>query len=60
VTGVCKDGNRTAAGAQAQGVVLSVLETCRRQDRSALDYLSHALRSVGNLFLLYPTLPPTR
>ena len=30
---------------------MSVLETCRRQTRSALDYLSHTLRSVGNLLL---------
>jgi transposase len=53
-------GNRTAAGAHAQGVLMSVLETCRRQARSALDYLSHTLRSVGNLFLPRPVLLPTR
>jgi transposase len=53
-------GNRTAAGAHAQGVLMTVLETCRRQTRSALDYLSHTLRSVGNLFLPRPVLLPTR
>jgi transposase len=53
-------GNRTAAGAHAQGVSMSVLETCRRQARSALDYISQTLRSVGNLFLPRPVLLPTR
>ena len=53
-------GNRTAAGAHAQGVLMSVLETCRRQARSALDYISQTLRSVGNLFLPRPVLLPTR
>ena len=51
-------GNRTTAGATAQGVLMSVLETCRRQARSALDYLSQTLRSVGNLVLPRPTLLP--
>jgi hypothetical protein len=32
-------GSRTAAGAQAQGVLLSLLETCRRQARSALEHV---------------------
>ncbi len=53
-------GNRTAAGARAQSVLLSVLETCRRQSRGVLDYVSHALRSVGNLFLPRPVLLQTR
>jgi transposase len=53
-------GNRSAAGAHAQGVLMSVLETCRRQARSALDYLSQTLRSVGNLLLPRPVLLPTR
>lgn len=52
-------GNRTAAGAHAQGVLTSVLETCRRQARSALDYVSQTLRSVGNLLLPRPVLLPT-
>jgi len=49
-------GNRTAAGARAQGILMSVLETCRRQARSVLDYLSHTLRSFGNLLLPRPVL----
>ena len=53
-------GNRTATGAQAQGVLMSVLETCRRQTRSAVDYISHTLRSVGNLLLPRPVLLPAR
>jgi transposase len=53
-------GNRTAAGARAHSVLLSVLETCRRQSRSALDYLSLSLRSWGNLLLPRPVLLPTR
>jgi transposase len=53
-------GNRTAAGAQAQGVLLSVLETCRRQARSAMDHVSQTLRAVGNRLLPRPVLLPTR
>jgi len=53
-------GNRTAAGSAAQGVVMSVLETCRRQARSALDHVSQTLRSVGNLCLPRPMLLPVR
>lgn len=49
-------GNRTEAGAKAQGILTSVLETCRRQARSALEYVSQTLRSVGNLFLPQPQL----
>ena len=53
-------GNRTAAGAQAQGVLMSVLETCRRQAHAVLDYVSHTLRSAGNLLLPRPVLLTTR
>jgi transposase len=53
-------GNRTAAGAHAQGVLSSVLETCRRQTRSALNYVSQTLRSVGNRLLPRPVLLSTR
>jgi transposase len=49
-------GNRTPVGAQAQSVLMSVLETCRRQTRSALDYISQTLRSVGNWLLPRPAL----
>lgn len=53
-------GNRTAAGAQAQSIVMSVLETCRRHSRSVVDYLSQTLRAAGNLLLPRPKLLPTR
>ena len=53
-------GNRTAAGARAQGVLLSVIETCRRQARSALDFVSETLRAFGNRNISQPVLLPTR
>jgi transposase len=53
-------GNRTPAGAQAQGVVMSVLETCRRQTRAAIDYISQTLRALGNHLLPRPMLLPGR
>jgi transposase len=53
-------GNRTAVGAHAQSVLMSVLETCRRQARSALDHVSQTLRAVGNLLLTRPVLLPAR
>jgi len=53
-------GNRTPAGAHAQGVLASVLETCRRQARYALDHVSQTLRAVGNLLLPRPQLLPDR
>jgi transposase len=49
-------GNRTAAGARAQAVLMSVLETCRRQARTVVDYVSQALRAFGNRLLPRPTL----
>ena len=49
-------GNRTAAGAKAQGVLMSVMETCRRQTHSVLGYVSQTLRAFGNLLLPRPTL----
>jgi transposase len=49
-------GNRTTAGAAAQGVLMSVIETCRRQTRSALDFVSETLRAFGNRLLHRPVL----
>jgi len=40
-------GNRTAAGAQAQAILASVLQTCRQQRRDALDFLSQTLRRLS-------------
>jgi transposase len=53
-------GNRTAAGAQAQGIVTPVLQTCKQQAKSALDVVSQALRSFGNSLLHRPILLGTR
>ncbi len=39
-------GSRTWAGARAQSVLMSVWRTCWQQGRSALDFLSHLLRST--------------
>ncbi len=44
-------GNRTAAGAQAQGVLMSVFETCRRQAHAVVDHVSRTLRWFGNRLL---------
>jgi transposase len=49
-------GNRTQAGACAQGVLTSVLETCKRAGRSALDFVSQSLRAFGNPLLSSPLL----
>ena len=53
-------GNRTAAGARAQGVLMSVLETGRRQGRAVVDYLSAVVRASGNWLMPKPTLLPGR
>jgi transposase len=49
-------GNRTAAGATAQGVLMSVFETCRRQAQCLVDYVSQSLCAFGNRLLPRPTL----
>jgi len=49
-------GNRTAAGARAQGVLMSVFETCRRQTLSVVDHVSRTLRWFGNRLLPRPLL----
>ncbi|AMV26206.1 Transposase IS66 family protein [Gemmata sp. SH-PL17] len=49
-------GNRTAVGARAQGVLMSVLETCGRQALSVVDHVSRALRWFGNRHLPRPLL----
>jgi transposase len=44
-------GNRTEAGAEAQAVTCSVLETCRRRSGEVFTFLSDAFRGVvGKLF----------
>ena len=49
-------GNRTAAGAKAQGVLMSVFETGRRQTLAVVDHVSRALRWFGNRLLPRPLL----
>jgi transposase len=49
-------GNRTWAGARAQEVLMSVLETCRRAGRSGLEFVSVTLRAFGNPLLPRPIL----
>jgi transposase len=53
-------GNRTPAGAQAQGILMSVLESCRRQAQSAIDHISQTLQAFGNRLLSRPILLATR
>jgi transposase len=49
-------GNRTWAGAYAQEVLMSVLETCRRAGRSGLEFVSQTLRAFGDPRLPRPIL----
>jgi transposase len=48
-------GNRTEAGAEAQGVVTSVVQTCKQQIVSAFDYIRNTLcHGFASLFRLAP------
>jgi transposase len=49
-------GNRTWAGARAQEVLMSVLQTCKRVGRSGLDFVSQTLRAFSNPLLPQPVL----
>src|SRR5262249_20029697 len=49
-------GHRPRAGGQAQEVLMSVLETCRRARRSGLEFVSQTLRAFGNPQLPRPIL----
>ena len=53
-------GNRTEAGARAQSVLMSVIETCRRGARSAMDHIAGTLRAFGNAMVPRPQLLLTR
>jgi transposase len=53
-------GNRTLAGAKAQSILMSVLETCRRETHGIVEYLSQTLRSFGNRLVQRPVLLPAR
>jgi len=53
-------GNRTWRGACAQGILMSVLETCKQAGWSALEFISQTLRAFNNPFLPSPILLPPR
>ena len=53
-------GNRTWAGARAQGVLCSVLRTCHLQRVAKVDFISRSLRAFGNPTLPRPVLLATR
>jgi transposase len=53
-------GNRTEAGAQAQGILTSVLRTCKQQAKQAVDFVSQTLRAFGNRLLPRPILLASR
>jgi transposase len=49
-------GNRTGRGACAQGVLMSVLQTCKQAGRAALEFVSQTLRAFTNSCLPCPIL----
>lgn len=49
-------GNRTWAGAKAQGALMSVLQTGKRAGLSGFDFVSQTLRAFGNPMLPRPIL----
>lgn len=49
-------GNRTEAGGKAQGILMSVIETCGRHTRSAVEHISQTLRAFANRLLPGPQL----
>ena len=53
-------GNRTQPGARAQGILSSVIQTCKKQAKAALGFISQTLRSFGNRLLSRPILLPAR
>jgi transposase len=53
-------GNRTASGARAQGILSSVVQTCKQQGKKALDFVSQTLRAFGTRLLPTPALLGTR
>jgi transposase len=50
-------GNPTESGAKAQGVLSSVSQTCKKQAKAALDFVSQTKRAFGNRLLPTPMLP---
>ena len=50
-------GNRTAAGAAAQSILMTVLATCRQQLRDTLPFLAHTLCGRPPRLALLPAGP---
>jgi transposase len=50
-------GNRTRAGAGAQSILMSVLRTCRQQQRDSLEFISQALCGHPQQLALLPAGP---
>ena len=49
-------GNRTEAGAKAQGILSSIWQTCKQQAKAAVDFVSQTLRAFGNPSISTPLL----
>jgi transposase len=47
-------GNRTEAGAKAQAVTMSVIQTCKQQTKSALTFISNAFRGIADRLIGSP------
>jgi transposase len=45
-------GNRTWVGARSQGVITSVIQSCRKQVQPVVDFLSQTLRGLSPI--LFP------
>jgi transposase len=50
-------GNRTPAGAEAQSILMSVLRTCRQQQRNSLEFISQVLCGHPQQLALLPAGP---
>jgi transposase len=49
-------GNRTEAGAKAQGIRSSIWQTCKKQAKAAVDFVSQTLRAYRNPSISSPVL----
>lgn len=51
-------GNRQSWGTQLKSRLFSVVDTCRKQNTSAIDFIQNALLATAHPHLTYPTLIP--
>jgi transposase len=49
-------GNRTDTGAKAQGILSSIWQTCKKQAKAAVDFVSETLRASRNPAISTPVL----